>query len=178
MQDLQTTIAVAAVIAFVAMLIAGATNKIVIYFNVRDFFVSFMPWVSILLGWALMDVYQHEGELDLNALSGIQSFILYASLTVSAMFFVWSMKLSITHNRSVLLGLLVGIFKILSALLGVLVLAGQVGKIFDDKSRMKEVLVASIVIGIFVWLGDKLVNGERVYLAKGWTLPERDNAST
>lgn len=177
MEDLQATLAIAVVVAFIAMLIAGATNKIVIYFNAGDFFVSFMPWGSILIGMILLNVYQHEGEVDFNALSGMQSFIWYASLSLSAIFFIWSMKLSITHNRSIALGLFVGIIKVLSALLGVVVLVGQVGKMFSDDASMKDALIAMLVFGVFIWLGKKLINGEQVYLAKGWALPEREEAS-
>ena len=177
MEDLQATLAIAVVVAFVVMLIAGATNKIVIYFNAGDFFVSFMPWGSILVGMILLNVYQHGGDVDFNALSGMQSFVWYASLSLSAIFFVWSIKLSVTYNRSITLGLFVGIFKVLSALLGVVVLVGQVGKMFSDESSMKDGLIAMLVFGVFIWLGKKIINGEQVYLAKGWALPEREEAS-
>jgi len=178
MEDLQTTIAVAVVVAFIAMLIAGATNKIVIYFDGGDFLVSFMPWGSLLIGMILLNIYQHEGDVDFDALSGVQSFIWYASLLSSAVFFAWSMKLSITHNRSVVLGLIVGLFKILSAFLGILVLVGQVGRMFSDESSTKDALLAMLVFGVFIWLGKKLINGEQVYIAKGWALPESEDAIT
>jgi len=174
MEDLQTTIAVAVVIAFISTLIAGATNKIVIYFNVGDFLVSFMPWGSIFIGLILVNLYQHEGKVDFNALSGIQSFIWYASLSLSVVFFIWSMKLSVTHNRSLVLGLFVGLFKILSALLGVLVLISQINQMFSDNSSTKNDLLAMLVFGVFIWLGNKLINGEQVYLEKGWDLPESE----
>lgn len=178
MEDLQTTVAIFALIAFVAMLIAGSTNKIVIYFDVKDFLISFMPWGSLLIGMILVNVYQHGNEsVDFNNLSGMQSFVWYASLIASAIFFIWSIKLSILHNRNTLLGVFVGLFKVLSALLGVVVLVGQVSKIFSDESSMKDAFVAMLVIGIFVWLGKKLINGEQVYIAKGWALPEREEAS-
>jgi len=170
-RDLKITIVIAAIVAFVTMLIAGATNKVVIYFDKRDFFISVMPWVSVFLGWILIFAYHHGGELSLSALSGIQSFIFYASLFTAAVFIFLSIKLSITYNRNVILGLLVGVFKILSALLGAVVVVGQLGTIFSTKTRMKDALVATMVIGFFVWLGDKLINGEKVYRAKGWTLP-------
>lgn len=178
MEDLQTTILIAVFIAFVAILIAGATNKIVVYFDASDFLISFMPWGSILLGRLLLNVYQHDdGVVDFNNLSGIQEFIWYASLSVSAIFLFWSIKLSITHNKNILLGLFVGIFKVLSALLGVLVLVGQVGKVLDNKSSTSEALIAILIFGIFIWLGGKLMNGEQVYLAKGWALPEDETVA-
>lgn len=177
MEDLQTTIVIAVFIAFVAMLIAGATNKIVVYFDASDFLVSFMPWGSMLLGRILLNAYQHDGVVDFNNLSGIQEFIWYASLSVSAVFFIWSIKLSVTHNKNIVLGLFVGIFKVLSALLGVLVLVGQVGKVFNNDSSTNEALVAMLVFGIFLWLGRKLMNGEQVYLAKGWALPKNETVS-
>jgi len=174
MEDLQATIVIAIVISFVAMLIAGTTNKIVIYFDASDFFISFMPCGSMITGLILLNIYQHEGNVDFNLLSEMQTFIWYVSISMSAIFFIWSIKLSIRYNRSISLGIFVGIFKMLSALLGAVVLVGQVGKIFSNDSSMKDALIAMLIFSIFIWLGKNLINGKQVYIAKGWTLPERE----
>lgn len=176
MEDTQSTIAILVLIAFIATLVAGASNKIVIYYDVKDFFVSFMPWGSLLAGVVLVNIF-HEGSesVDFSNLSGKQAVAWYTCIIASMAFFAWSAKLSIAHNRSVILGVFVGIFKVLAALLGVAVLIGQIEKIFSRDSDIKDMAVAGIVIGIFVWLGKKLINGEQVYLAKGWQLPERED---
>ena len=171
MKDLQSTIAIVVAVAFIVMLIAGAANKIVVYFDTKDFLISFMPWGSIILAYILINIYHHgEGEVNFEHLSGMQTFVWYVGIACSVIFFIWSMKLSITYNRAVSLGFFVGIFKTLSSLLGVLIVVGNIGKVLDNKSSKKDMFIAMLVIGIFVWFGKKLINGKQVYLEKGWPL--------
>lgn len=168
----QETVFILVVLAFLAMLIAGSTNKIVIYYDINDFLLSFVPWASLILGFIFVSVYQ-EGEqsADFSNLSVLQTFIWYSCIVISGLSLIWSIKLSILHNRNTVLGLFVGVFKVLSSLLGVLVLIGSLNKMFEKDARTKNVILALMVMSAFVWLGNKLINGERVYLAKGWRLP-------
>ena len=162
MQDLQTTIFIAVVIAFVAMIVAGVKNKIVIYFDVNDLLISFAPWVSLFFGVFIANGYENKIIGEGIAIIGV----------VSALFFlVWSMKLSITYNKSIGLGLFVGIFKILSSLLAIIIFIGQLRKIFGNRSAFGAV----VILGFFAWLGKKLINGEQVYINKGWEMPKLKN---
>lgn len=177
MEDVQVTLALAVCAGFVAILMAGATNRVVIYYDIKDFVVSFMPWGTMIAAFILLNIYQHEGDLDLSNLSGTQTIIWYGAILLSAGFFIWAMRLSIRHNRSVAIGLVTGLFKVLSALLAVVVIVGKIGDIFSDKSSAKDSVGAMIVLGIFIWLGHKLINGEEVYIAKGWELPHAGKIS-
>lgn len=176
MNEFQVILIVLVVSAFISMLIAGANNQIVIFFDKKDFLVSLIPWGVILLGLMLVNTYEDRGSLDFKHLSVKQSLILYTSILLSVISLIWSIHLSIYHNRSITLGVLVGIFKVLSSLLATITLIAQIQKIFSDKSTTKDVLVAMLILGVFVWLGKKLINGEQVYLAKGWDLPGRASA--
>jgi len=80
--------------------------------------------------------------------------------------------LSIQHNRSVPLGIVIGTFKIATALLMFLaILAARptskrdsvVGAMNNDR----EWMILAIVIAAVGWIGNKLINGERVYM-KRW----------
>lgn len=168
----QETVFILVVLAFFAMLIAGSTNKIVIYYDINDFLISFVPWASLILGFILVSVYQ-EGEqsADFSNLSVLQTLIWYSCIVISGLSLIWSIRLSILHNRNTVLGLFVGVFKVLSSLLGVIVLIGSLNKMFDKDAKTKDVNLGVLVILVIVWLGNKLINGERVYLAKGWRLP-------
>ena len=171
MEDIQITIAIAVFAAFIITLMAGATNRIVIYFDKSDLVISLMPWATMLSAYILLHIYEHNETLDFAALSGVQMFIWYTGLVLAAIFTIWCLKLSITHNRSIVLGLLVGFFKLLSSLLAAIFLVGQFLKMKDEKTEMKDAIAATMAIGIVVWLINKLINGEQVYLAKGWPLP-------
>jgi hypothetical protein len=174
MSDLQTTIIVIVFISFATMLIAGATNKIVIYYDVKDFFVSFAPWVSVISGILLINLYHHgEEQISFSNMTKIQLLFWYAGLVFALLFTIWSIKLSITHNKSIVLGFFVGWFKIILTLLGVVILIGQIKKIFDKDSNMKDTFLSLLIFGIFVWMGKRLINGKEVYIAKGWALPKK-----
>ncbi len=170
MENLPIIGAVVAAIAFLVMLIAGASNKVVIYFNVKDLVISFMPWVLVLLGMIIP-------ELAPDALAGLELYVLYGCLTVAALFIIWSVRLSIFYNQNLLLGLTSGVFKVLISLVGLLIVVGQMGKIFSKDSGGKDKIIALVVFGLFFWLGKKLINGHEVYLAKGWSLPEQEAKS-
>lgn len=171
MDDFQTTIMVIMLFLFFMLLIAGATDKVVVYFDVTDLVVSFMPWGSILLGIILIHIYQHGGKVDYKDLTTMQTIVLYSSLFASVAFFVWSIKLSVVHNKSIITGLVVGLFKMLSALLGVMVLAGQVVEFINSRMNRRDIFFTVLVFGVFIWLGKKLINGKRVYLERGWSFP-------
>ncbi len=177
MENIQITIVIAVFAAFIAMLIAGATNRIVVYFDKTDLVISFMPWGTILAAYILLLVYEHNETLDFAALSGVQTFIWYTGLALAALFALWCIRLSVIHNHSLVLGVLVGIFKLLASVLAALFLVGQFLKIQDKKAGVKDAIAATLTIGVTVWLINKLVNGERVYLAKGWALPAAQPAS-
>lgn len=169
MQDLQTTLVILVLVGFIALLIVGATNKVVIYFNMADFLMSFAPWGTLLVTYILISIYQKEGT---TTLSGTQTFIKYAGGLVAALFFIASIRLSIIFNKSTGIGIIVGLFKVITALLGTVVIASQIAKIFSKESTLKDAVAAAMVISFFVWIGKKLINGEQVYIAKGWALPD------
>lgn len=166
MQDLQTTIVLAVLLTFIATFIAGVSNKVVIYFDKKDLLISFMPWGSLVIGLLLLMAYQHEGTVTIENLTSVQTFIAYLSIASSVIFFIWSIRLSIRHNRSVMLGLLVGVFKILSALLGLLIICSLTVDINGRENKLKETVFAILFLGVFVWLGRRLINGQEVYRVK------------
>lgn len=168
MQDLQTTLVILVFVGFIALLIAGATNKVVIYFDLKDFAVSFAPWGTLLITMILINIYGKEGATKYTT---IQYLVLFAGSLIAAGFFIWSIRLSIFYNRSTALGVIVGLFKVFSALLGTLAIFSQFSQMTSDRASARDVIKAAIWISILTWLGKKLINGEEVYIAKGWALP-------
>lgn len=173
MQDLQTTLVVLVLVGFISLIIAGGTNKVVIYFNMKDFAISFAPWVTLLITVILISIYGNKGQTQHTM---VQNLIMIAGAVIAAGFFIWSIKLSIFYNRSTALGIIVGLFKVVSALLGVLVVVSQIMALLghdERKHSAASAIFSVMIIGLFVWLGKKLINGEQVYIEKGWSLPER-----
>ena len=173
MNEVQITILISILSAYIIILLFGAAHKIVIYFDPGDLVISLMPWFTLILTIVFMQVYQPEGtNIDFNALSAIQTYILYFGTAISFIFLVWTIILSIKYNRSFLMGLIVGIFKLVSVLLGVLILISQVSIMKDEKTKRKDFWFAILVFGAFWWLGKRLINGKIVYRDKGWELPK------
>src|SRR3989338_3113659 len=164
MENLLITLVLLVLVGFIALLIAGATNKVVIYYDIKDFAISFAPWGLLLITAIIASFYEKENQEHLQV---IQKIMWLIGTLVAAVFFYWSIRLSIFYNRSVSVGIIVGLFKVISALIGVLVVVSSVLKIMDKKSSMRDVMWAMLIISIFAWLGKKLINGEQVYIAKG-----------
>lgn len=171
MNELQMTILVSVLVVYVIILLFGLAHKIVIYFDPGDLVISLLPWFTLIVAFVLMMIYQPaEVDFDINALNMIQTYILYAGIIISFVFLVWTIILSIKYNRSFVIGLVVGIFKLVSALLGALILISQVSAMKDEKTKRKNFWFAILVFGAFWWLGKRLINGKRVYRDKGWDL--------
>lgn len=174
MEDLQSTIMILIVVGFVGMLVAGATKKVVIYYDGGDFFISIMTWGSILAGIILVNIYSTEGAIEYSTL---QEIIRYGSFIMSGIFTILAMKLSIQHNRNIILGTIIGIFKIIASLIGIVVVVGQIYTFFSDNSNRKDTFIAMIIFGIFIWLGKQLINGEKVYENKGWLIEDEEQST-
>ena len=173
MIEVQTAILISILFVYIIILLFGVAHKIVIYFDPGDLVISLMPWLTLLLTIVFIQVYQPEGtNIDFNALSAIQTYILYFGAAISFVFLIWTIILSIKYNRSFLIGLIVGIFKLISVLLGVLILISQVFIMKDEQTKRKDFWFAILVFGVFWWLGKRLINGKRVYRDKGWDLPK------
>ncbi len=157
---------------YVVMLLVGMAEKVVVYFDEADLVISLMPWFILFVAMVLALIYQpSEDTPDPQRLREIQEYIWTVALPLSAIFSLWSIWLSIRYNHSFLVGLPYGIFKLISVLIGVLVLASQIATMKDEKTKRNQFFFAAMVFGAFIWLGKKLINGKKVYKDKGWTLP-------
>ncbi len=174
--DLQARFAITLIVTIVAiyfvMLMIGMAEKVVVYFDEADLVISLMPWFVLLIALILTGVYQYsEDALDPQKMRRIQEYIWMEALPLVAMFVSWSIWLSIKYNHSFLIGLPYGIFKLVSVLIGVLVLISQISTMKSDRTKRNQFYFSVMVFGVFIWLGKKLINGKKVYRAKGWKLP-------
>jgi hypothetical protein len=166
------TIFILIVAIYVVMLLVGMAGKVVVYYDEADLVISLLPWFILFVTILIAGVYQPtEQDMDPERMLLIQKIVWYIGGALAFGFSVWSIVLSIRYNKSVLLGLPYGIFKLLSGLIGVLVLISQVFTMKDEKTKRKDFWFAILVFGAFWWLGKKLINGKKVYREKGWTLP-------
>ncbi len=154
---------------FLLLLVLGATNKVVVYFDGADFALSMVPLLSLVSAVILMGVF--GPEVEQKDLTGQQIFILGLGIVISIGTAVWSVRMSVFYNKNLPFGVLVGIFKVAAATLGLLIIVGLVSRAFDSKMRLRDALWAIVLLSFFIWIGKKLINGYAVYQEKGWPLP-------
>lgn len=158
---------------YIVMLLVGMAEKVVVYFDEADLVISLMPWIILVVAMILALIYQpDENTPDSQKMREVQGYVWAVALPLAAIFALWSIWLSIKYNHSFLVGLPYGIFKLISVLLGVLLLLNQIAIMKDEKTKRNQFFFAVIVSGVFIWLGKKLINGKKVYRNHGWTLPK------
>ena len=165
LEQFTKTLLIIFVICFITTLIAGMTNKVVIYFNFKDLFISFMVTGIWFVAAFLVTIYSTEGQGE--NLNTMQTNILYITAGISILCAIFTIKQSAQHNRNIPLGLLIGVFKIITGLLFILI---ALGYLFGKSSSMGALIII-LLLGIFVWIAVKLINGEEVYRKKEWELP-------
>lgn len=77
---------------------------------------------------------------------------------------------AVTYNRNILLGLLIGVCKLVISILLIVLSLGYLFNL-NGKNTHSSNLFALIALGWIVWLWIKLANGERVYEKKDWAAP-------
>lgn len=158
-EQLQVLFAWGVLFSFLAILIAGLTNRVVIFHDTTDFMWTLSPFLSILVGGIVASTLAPEnGELTILAILvwGIAIIVaLYgAYMTIAA---------SIQHN-GIALGIVVGAFKLLASVLAAVISLGALSKAFEssDISAGKR-LMALVIFGLMAWMMTKLINGEAVH---------------
>lgn len=170
--DLVTASWIALAVIALALIVAGARNKVVIYYDTADMGISalaillpfialvltsFQPFVSPLFCW----LWKWS--------------ILSIGFTAGVYYLLLSLRSAIRHNRSVLLGLFVCVFKLAFLILGFLVIYSQIGSRKDRENTLEEKFFALAIILCVVALGRAMINGLAVYQAKGWCLTRNRN---
>lgn len=166
----------AALSLFLILFILGTAKKIVVYYDGVDMALSMAPLPLLGLTGILMAAFGPQGNnlediKKFDDLTGLQITILILGILSFVGTIIWSFKNSISYNRSVLGGLIIGVFKLVAAPLGLLVIFGFLDHIFDKKTSIKDAILSAIFLSFFIWLGKQLINGPAVYQRKGWSLP-------
>lgn len=115
-------ILVAILATYIFLFIGGVTNKFVVFYDKTDFFISAMVFLSPFIGAVLAWFFEPHGYQDHDPPTIMMQLCTYAGYAGAALFAVWTIKLSVLHNQNIALGGLVGVFKVVTALLAFIVL--------------------------------------------------------
>jgi hypothetical protein len=145
---------VGAIVAFVVLLIMGASNRVVIFEDYKDVAVTAGIFIAGVFGVSL--VQQVPADHWLRYVYGTVTGI------VMIAFSFMTVRTAIRSNSSVPLGLFVGIFKVLMALLSIFLLIGSLSRIFGNNSTIAQRTTGFALAGVLFGLFALLVNGRRV----------------
>ena len=153
--------------SMVGVFIAGLNRSVVIYYDEDDLGISFgvtFMWVvaiGLFLAGNIESSYGETAYIICMVLSLI-------SLVTALIFFYLNFRNAIRHNRSVGIGLLVGLFKIPFAWMGFVALLGFTTEVFSKDRDFRERIVAASCGLAMLWLLAALINGPEVHEEKGW----------
>lgn len=145
---------VAAGISFVVLLILGMSNRVVIFEDYSDVGVIAGIFVIGVVGVSL--VQQVPVDHWLRYVYGV------ATVLVMLILSLMTVRTAIKSNASVPLGLFVGIFKILMAVLAIFLLIGSISRIFGNNTSSGQRIAGFSMAGLLFGLFSLLVNGSRV----------------
>lgn len=154
-----------------AMLALGASHRVVIYYDLIDFTWSFTWIISLLVAVFLGGLLLYrEGDPD-PTLTGMT--VIGVSTVISIVSFIKVFWNSVRYNRSLPVGLIVGVFKIIFGVTFVLflALASQSNQQQPRRRRQTNWLVAALAAFLVAVLYRSAINGPEVYARRGWPPP-------
>ena len=164
-QETWIAIAVAVGIVGLVIMIAGAAKRVVVYYSGWDLLNSVGAVLFTVASIALFGS-------DHAALKWIAGPLL---LLCGLACFVANYVLAVQHNRSAMVGAIIGTFKIVFGSLALLLLYGQYQRLTSKETTSGEKVQAAIVAAIIIGITGAMINGPEVHRAKGWAAPEEDS---
>ncbi len=158
-QEEWSTVGIVLLISFFIIFIFGITNRVVIFYNGMDLFwtasIFLIPILSIIIGGSLQEnnsIAENESTIK----------ILLFSLSLS-LFCVLKVIFSSIKYNGLILGLFIGFFKIISAVIIAILSIGLIGKIFNNENATTfQRLFGLVLFGILLFVIGKLINGNEV----------------
>ncbi len=151
--------------SFLAILIAGATNKVTIFNDYGDLWLTLGLVIWPVVGFMILALITPENASDnYNIALGSSAAVVTTTITSFATLYslIKTMSNSINANGTVV-GMVIGIFKILSSIIIIFSVIGFFNKINEkNTSYGNKLIFISIFTFLFYWILKTLVNGERV----------------
>lgn len=145
--------------SWVWIVIAGRTNKVLVYNNSTDFFKT----VGFCFGVCIGVLIFTSSPFDYAVLNFLWNWVFGVAVLGVFFWFLWTVVLlTVKENAhlSVPVGMLLGIFKITLTALTVFIIFAQIFKALDRNTNNKDTIIALLTGIIAVELARGMINGE------------------
>ena len=147
--------------SFVALLLLGMTNRVVVFADGIDLLWTVCIFLTPIIAFFIAATLVPEGQEVFD--DSLSSIVVGIGGVLGLISCVMAFVLSIKHN-GLFVGVIVGIFKVMAAVLAAVCALGLLGKIFEKKGgSTASRLLALAVFGILLWLITRLINGDEVH---------------
>lgn len=148
------------------VLLLAATNHVVVFYDGLDVWWSFAPILSLAIGYMIARSISSEDA----GTSFLEILVLGIAVLIAVVSTLINYHNAILHNRSLLLGVIIGTLKIAAATFTAVSVAGQLSRLSDSESTRRQRADAMFVLAVIGFMWWVLVNGQRVYEKRGWQL--------
>ena len=168
-EELAKMLGLMAVVSFILLLFMGLTNKVVIFVDGKDLITSLGIIVIPIIGFLIL-LYFKPGNAtaDYDMFFGSNSSTAVVVIAGLSIFYCILMTyVQAVKCNNLVLGIVVGTFKVISALIMTLFAIGWLNKMFGEQNRtIGTWIVMTLMLGLFAWVVRKMVNGEAVTLKR------------
>ena len=148
--------------SFLALFIAAATNKVTVFKDYGDLWLTLGLIIWPLLGFLVLAFLEAGEDQDFFMGTTAAMVTTIGSACLALYSLVKTFLNSISANGMVL-GIIVGIFKVLSSIIIIFSIVGYINRITDNNKSLGSTLIfITIFTFIFKWILDVLVNGHKV----------------
>lgn len=151
---------------FVGLFVAGMTNKVVVYYDGMDLFWSLSPFIFPVLGTIIASSLLPtvpEGIDKPSEFSDTSATVIIVASVLMSLFGIFKTFVASIKHNGMTLGIIVAIFKIVTALLAAICTIGLLQKLFQKDRSLGQFFVSIVLLGAFAWVMKKLINGRAVY---------------
>jgi hypothetical protein len=168
-EELAKIIGLVAFSSFLLLLFMGLTNKVIIFYDGKDLVNSLGIIVIPIISYLCLLYFKPENapeDYDILWGSSSSTSVVIVAAGYVAYCAMMTYITAIKHNGFIL-GIVVGTFKVASALLITLFAVGWLNKMFGNQPKsLGTWIVMVLILGLFGWVVKKMVNGEAVMLKR------------
>ncbi len=168
-EELAKLSGIVVVFSLVTLLVMGLSNKVVVFSNGKDLAYSLGIFVTPIIGFIFLTLFvptDAPDNYDMFMGSSSASGITY-TIIAAVIYCIFKTYAEAIKSNGMLLGLIIGTFKVFASILITLVSIGWISKAFNGEYKsLATWVIMVILLGGFGWVIKKLVNGEAVALKR------------